>query len=144
MAKKKAGAREKADQFLAAIGTAGGPIGAPGLVQFGAGDTSRQVMSGNVDEYAPIRMQDTEAGVGNPNVPQPPMPRDLDASYLKLNLPGSPLPANGLLAPQALRQAEIIQDQIGMQAQQALMPMMPLAGQLPMGYPPMPNKKGNK
>ena len=56
MAKKKAGAREKADKFLAAIGTAGGPIGAPGLVQFGAGDTSRQVMSGNVDEYAAIRM----------------------------------------------------------------------------------------
>ena len=52
MAKKKAGAREKADKFLAAIGTAGGPIGAPGLVQFGAGDTARQVMSGNVDEYA--------------------------------------------------------------------------------------------
>ena len=63
MAKKKAGAREKADKFLAAIGTAGGPIGAPGLVQFGAGDTARQVMSGNVDEYAPIRMQDMQTQV---------------------------------------------------------------------------------
>lgn len=144
MAKKKAGAREKADQFLAAIGTAGGPIGSPGLIQFGAGDTARQVMSGNVDEYAPIRMQAAEAGVGNPNAPQPPMPRDLDASYLKLNLPGSPLPANGLLAPRAMSQAEMFQNQINAQAQYALMPMMPQTGQLPMGYPPMPNKKGQK
>ena len=70
MAKKKAGAREKADQFLEAIGTAGGPIGAPGLVQFGAGDTARQVMAGNTDEYAPIRMQDMQTQVGNPNAPQ--------------------------------------------------------------------------
>jgi len=111
MAKKKAGAREKADKFLAAIGTAGGPIGAPGLVQFGAGDTARQVMSGNVDEYASIRMQDMQTQVGNPNAPQPRMPRDLDNSYLKLNLPGSPLPANGLLAPRGVSHADMMQDQ---------------------------------
>ena len=144
MAKKKAGAREKADKFLAAIGTAGGPIGAPGLVQFGAGDTSRQVMSGNVDEYAAIRMQDMQTQVGNPNAPQPRMPRDLDNSYLKLNLPGSPLPANGLLAPRGVSHADMMQDQIGMQMQYALMPNMPVTGQLPVGYPPMPNQKGKK
>ena len=144
MAKKKAGARDKADQFLAAIGTAGGPIGAPGLVQFGAGDTSRQVMSGNVDEYAAIRMQDMEAKVGDPRAPQPRMPRDLDNAYLKLNLPGSPLPANGLLAPRALSQAEMFQNQIQAQQQYQLLPMMPPTGQLPMGYAPMPNQKGQK
>ena len=144
MAKKKAGAREKADKFLAAIGTAGGPIGAPGLVQFGAGDTSRQVMSGNVDEYAPIRMQDMQTQVGNPNAPKPRMPRDLDNSYLKLNLPGSPLPRNGLLVPGMLSSAEMVQNQIGAEQQYQLMQMMPPTGQLPLGYPPMPIQKGKK
>ena len=37
MAKKKA--QERADDFLAGLGTAGGAIGSPGLVTFGAGDT---------------------------------------------------------------------------------------------------------
>ena len=72
------------------------------------------------------------------------MPRDLDNSYLKLNLPGSPLPANGLLAPRGVSQADMIQDQIGLQMQYALMPNMPVTGQLPVGYPPMPNQKGKK
>ena len=144
MAKKKVGAREKADQFLAAIGTAGGPIGAPGLVQFGAGDTARQVMAGNTDEYAPIRMQDMQTQVGNPNAPQPRMPRDLDNSYLKLNLPGSPLPRNGLLVPGMLSSAEMVQNQIGAEQQYQLMQMMPPTGQLPLGYPPMPIQKGKK
>lgn len=145
MASKKTSTRERTDQFLAAIGTAGGPIGAPGLVTFGAGDVARQVQSGNIDEYASIRMMNGAPAVGNPNAPQPRMPQDLDAAYLKLNLPGSPLPRNGLLAPQFQKAAESIQNQLINQEQYAMIPMMPPTGQLPMGIqPPMPQKKGRR
>jgi len=145
MASKKASARERADQFIAAIGTAGGPVGAPGLVSFGATDLATQVQSGNVDQYAAIRMMNGGVQVGNPNAPQPPMPQDLDASYMKLNLPGSPLPRNGLLAPQFSRNAEIIQNQIQANEQMMMTQFMPPTGQLPMGIqPPMPQKKGRR
>ena len=145
MASKKTSARDRADQFLAAIGTAGGPIGAPALVSFGAGDMIRQLQSGNMDEYAAIRAVNGGPQVGNPNAPQPRMPQDLDASYLKLNLPGSPLPRNGLLAPQFQQAAESIQNQLINQEQYAMIPMMPPTGQLPMGIqPPMPQKKGSR
>jgi hypothetical protein len=144
MASKKASAGDRAAQFLASFGTAGGPIGAPGLVMFGAGDTARQVQSGNIDEYAAIRAASAPV-VGNPNAPQPRMPSDLDAAYLKLNLPGSPLPRNGLLAPQFQQAAEAIQNQLINQEQYAMIPMMPPTGQLPMGIqPPMPQKKGRR
>ena len=74
------------------------------------------------------------------------MPPDLDASYLKLNLPGSPLPANGLLAPQNLRAAEQTQDVIKSQEQMFLAKFIPAAGlmQLPVGQPPLESKKGKK
>ena len=145
MASKKTSAREKADAFLAAIGTAGGPVGAPGLFSFGAGDLARQVQSGNIDEYYAIRAANGGPQVGNPNAPQPRMPQDLDASYLKLNLPGSPLPRNGLLTPQYLRNAEMVQDQIQVNEQMMVSQFMPPVGQLPMGIqPPMPQKKGRR
>ena len=145
MASKKASARDRADQFLAALGTAGGPVGSPGLVSFGAGDLARQVQSGNIDQYAAIRAANGGPQVGDPNAPQPPMPQDLDASYLKLNLPGSPLPRNGLLTPQFVRNAEIIQDQILVNGQMVASQFMPPVGQLPMGIqPPMPQKKGRR
>jgi hypothetical protein len=145
MPSKKASARERADEFLAAIGTAGGPVGSPGLVSFGAGDLARQVQSGNIDEYGAIRAQAAQAQVGDPRAPQPRMPQDLDASYLKLNLPGSPLPHNGLLTPQYLRNAEMVQDQIMMNEQMMASQFMPPVGQLPMGIqPPMPQKKGRR
>lgn len=145
MASKKASARDRANEFLAAIGTAGGPIGTPGLVSFGAGDMIRQLQSGNMDEYAAIRAANGGPTIGDPNAPQPRMPQDLDASYLKLNLPGSPLPRNGLLAPQFQKAAESIQNQLINQEQYAMIPMMPPTGQLPMGIqPPMPQKKGRR
>jgi len=144
MASKKASAGDRAAQFLASFGTAGGPIGAPGLVMFGAGDTARQVQSGNVDEYSAIRSVAAPV-VGDPNAPQPPMPADLDAAYLKLNLPGSPLPRNGLLAPQFQRAAEMTQNQAFTNEQYMMSRFMPLTGQLPMGIqPPKPQKKGSR
>ncbi len=145
MASKKASAGDRAAQFLASFGTAGGPIGAPALVSFGAGDTARQIQSGNIDEYAAIRMPMGAPVVGDPNAPQPPMPRDLDAAYLKLNLPGSPLPRNGLLTPQFQRAAEYAQNQSIANEQYMMQRFMPPTGQLPMGIqPPMPQKKGSR
>ena len=55
--KKKPSTNEKADQFLAGLGTAGGAIGSPDLIRFGGTDVQNQVTSGNIDEYASIRMR---------------------------------------------------------------------------------------
>lgn len=145
MASKKASAGDRAAQFLAKIGTPGGTLGAPGLVTFGAGDLQQQVMHGLADEYAAIRGRDIAPQIGSPNAPQRVMPADLDAAYLKLNLPGSPLPRNGLLTPQFLDSAEYTQDQIVANEQQMMAQFMPFTGQLPMGIQPsMPRKKGSR
>jgi hypothetical protein len=145
MASKKASAGDRAAQFLSQIGTAGGPIGSPSLATFGASDLLQQAQFGHIDEYAQIRSRGLAPQIGNPNAPQLLMPADLDASYLKLNLPGSPLPRNGLLTPQFLDAAEYTQDQIVANEQLRLLPYMPPVGQLPMGIqPPMPRKKGRR
>ena len=142
MKHKKASTTEKADKFLQNIGTAGGAIGSPQLIGFGASDSMNQVAAGNRDEYANIRMRQGDTRI----VESTKMPSDLDASYLKLNLPGSPLPANGLLAPQNLRAAEQTQDVIRSQEQMFLAKFIPAAGlmQLPVGQPPLESKKGKK
>ena len=142
MKHKKTSTTEKADKFLKSIGTAGGPIGSPQLVGFGGTDTMSQLAAGNRDEYANIRMKEGDTRV----VEGAKMPSDLDASYLKLNLPGSPLPANGLLAPQNLRAAEQTQDVIRSEEQMFLAKFIPAAGlmQLPVGQPPLESKKGKK
>ena len=142
MKHKKASTTEKADKFLQSIGTAGGAIGSPQLIGFGATDTMSQVAAGNRDEYANIRMKEGDTRI----VEGAKMPSDLDASYLKLNLPGSPLPANGLLAPQNLRAAERNQDMIGVNEQMFLAKYLQAAGltQLPVGQPPLESKKGKK
>ena len=134
MAKKKANAQERTDAFLAGLGTAGGAIGAPGLVMFGAGDTQRQVMTGNMDNNFAVKEQQI--------VEDAPMPQNLDASYLKLNLPGSPLPMNGLTSVQNLNASISNQKMFLSQYQMTLAQMMPPGGfqQLPMGYPPVKKK----
>ena len=133
MAKKKAKAADKADAFLQDLGTAGGAIGSPGLMTFGAGDVQRQVIYGNSDNYFSLRGQKIE---------QAPMPQDLDASYLKLNLPGSPLPMNALGSVQNLDESIMNQKMFLSQYQMTLAQMMPASAfqQLPFGYPP-PKKK---
>ena len=55
--KKKPSTNEKADQFLAGLGTAGGAIGSPQLIGFGATDVQNQVVSGNTDETLTILKQ---------------------------------------------------------------------------------------
>ena len=140
--KKKKSSTEKADQFLAGLGTAGGAIGSPSLVGFGGPDIQNQVMSGNIDEYANIRMRQGDTRIGESAA----MPSDLDASYLKLNLPGSPLPVNGLLAPQNIIGAQQTQDMIMSEEQMFLAQYLPAAGlsQLPVGQPPLESEKGKK
>tara|TARA_R100000231_G_scaffold15670_1_gene16708 strand:- start:297 stop:722 length:426 start_codon:yes stop_codon:yes gene_type:complete len=140
--KKKKSTTEKADQFLAGLGTAGGAIGSPQLVGFGGGDIQRQVTSGNIDEYANIRMQQGDTRIGESAA----MPQDLDSSYVKLNLPGSPLPVNGLLAPQNINAAEQTQKAIISEEQMFLAQYIPAAGlsQLPVGQPPLELEKGQK
>ena len=140
--KKKKSTTEKADQFLTGLGTAGGAIGSPQLMGFGGTDIQNQVMSGNMDEYANIRMRQDEIKIGESAA----MPPDLDASYLKLNLPGSPLPVNGLLAPQNIIGAQQTQDMIMSQEQMFLAQYLPAAGlsQLPVGQPPLESGKGEK
>ena len=140
--KKKKSSTEKTDQFLAGLGTAGGAIGSPSLVGFGGTDIQSQVMSGNIDEYANIRMRQGDTRVGESAA----MPSDLDASYLKLNLPGSPLPVNGLLAPQNIIGAQQTQDMIMSQEQMFLAQYLPAAGlsRLPVGQPPLESGKGDK
>ena len=140
--KKKPSTNEKADQFLAGLGTAGGAIGSPQLIGFGATDVQNQIVSGTTDEYANIRMRQGDTRIGESAA----MPPDLDASYLKLNLPGSPLPTNGLLAPRNMIAAEQNQDMILSQEQMFLAQFLPAAGltQLPVGQPPLESKKGKK
>ena len=140
--KKKPTTNEKADKFLASLGTAGGPIGSPQLVGFGGQDIMNQVAAGNRDEYANIRMKQGDTSVTQPSK----MPQDLDASYLKRNLPGSPLPANAMMAPRNMMNAEMIQNQIMASEQQFLAQYLPAAGlsQLPVGQPPLESKKEKK
>ena len=140
--KKKKSTTEKADQFLTGLGTAGGAIGSPQLMGFGGTDIQNQVMSGNMDEYANIRMRQDEIKIGESAA----MPPDLDASYLKLNLPGSPLPVNGLLAPQNIIGAQQTQDMIRSEEQMFLARFIPAAGlsKLPVGQPPLESGKGKK
>ena len=142
MKHKKASTSEKADKFLQSIGTAGGPIGSPQLIGFGGTDVQSQLAAGNSDEYAAIRMRQGDTRV----VEAAKMPSDLDASYLKLNLPGSPLPANGLLASQNMVAAERNQDFIRSEEHMFLAQYMPAAGlmQLPVGQPPLESGKGKK
>ena len=142
MKHKKASTTEKADKFLQNIGTAGGAIGSPQLIGFGASDSMNQVAAVNRDEYANIRMRQGDTRI----VESTKMPSDLDASYLKLNLPGSPLPANGLFVPQNLRAAERNQDMIVANEQMFLAKYLPAAGlsQIPVGQPPLESKKGKK
>ena len=114
-------------------------------MSFGGSDIQAQIFAGNSDQYAPIRMRQGDLGVGDPNAAVPPMPQDLDASYLKLNLPGSPLPRNALLSPQNQMAAEFTQNQIAANEQLYLRNAMNPIGlmKLPVGNLP-PQKKGRR
>ena len=143
----KPSARQKTDQFLSQIGTAGGPVGAmtaPQLVGFGAADLANQSMAGLVDQYASIRSQGANPTVGAPGQAPPPIVPDLAGSYLNLSLPGSPLPGYGLLGVQNLRAAQATQDSLMTAAQQMLLPMLPPVGMLPLSPMQVASNMANK
>jgi len=145
MAAKKASAGNRAQQFLASVGTAGGAIGSPGLVSFGASDLYQQATAGNLDEYRYIRQVNSGVIAGQTGAPAPAMPQDLDSAYLKLNLPGSILPRLGLLCPQFIDGAQYTQDNIVASEQYAMMRFMPQVGQLPvLPQPIKPTRKGTR
>ena len=139
---KKKSTTEKADEFLSGLGTSGGAIGSPQLIGFGGADIQNQVTSGNIDQYESIRMRQGDTRIGESSA----MPSDLDSSYLKLNLPGSPLPSNGLLAPQNIVGAQQTQNLARSEEQMFLAEYLPAAGlsQLPVGQPPLESGKGEK
>lgn len=136
----KAGVGDRASQFLSQIGTAGGPVGAmnsPALVAFGAGNLRDQLIAGNTNQYAAQQMGGAGPVIGSPahhldpslnNAA--PMPANLDASYLHLNQPGSPLPMYGLMAAHNTKAAQLTQDNIVAMDQRMLTGMMPPTGQL--------------
>ena len=145
MASKKASVGARTQQFLASIGTAGGPIGSPSLVAFGISNIAQQIQAGNTDHFAAVRAMSNGTAVGDPRAMQAPMSPNLDASYLKLNLPGSPLPQHGLFTDRNVKATEITQDQMLASEQMMMSQMMPMRGQLPMGIlPPAPQKKSNR
>jgi hypothetical protein len=138
--KGKASVGKRAEQFLASIGTAGGAVGAPGLVTFGAGNLQEQLSAAQMNPYLPIQQEAVKQGtvVGSPHASNmapglstPSMPRDFDSGYMHLNIPGSPLPMYGLMAAHNKIAAHGIQNQSRAMQQHALLPFMPLTGQLP-------------
>ena len=139
MAAQKNSARARAERFLVNVGTAGGPVGSEGLYTFGAANLAAQVQAGMIDEYAAMRNADNSRVIGTTRAPAPSMPRDIDAAYLKLNLPGSPLPSNALLSAQNQRAAEVTQNNILTNEQYARLQMMPVLGSLSVGLPPARN-----
>lgn len=64
------------------------------------------------------------------------LPPDLQASYLNLAVPGSPLGQMGLLSSNNLRNAQIVQDGITADQQRMMTGMTPPYGQLPVGLYP--------
>jgi hypothetical protein len=143
----KPSARQKANQFLSQIGTAGGPVGAmtaPQLVSYGAGDLINQVQSGMIDEYARQRSQGLNPAVGAPDQAEPPITSNLAADYLNLSLPGSPLPMHGLMGAHNLKAAQVTQDHITAMQQQYVSQMMPQTGVLPLSPLQLAKKTAKK
>jgi len=138
--KGKPSVGKRAEQFLASIGTAGGAVGAPGLFTFGAGNLQEQLSASQMNPYLPIQQAAAKQGlaIGAPNASNfapglstPSMPRDFDSGYMHLNIPGSPLPMYGLMAAHNKVAAHGVQNQSRALEQHALLPFMPMTGQLP-------------
>jgi hypothetical protein len=62
------------------------------------------------------------------------MPSDLQAGYLNLAIPGSPLGGMGLLAGNHLRQGQVMQDALVAQQHRMKDAMVSYRGQLPLSY----------
>jgi len=107
-----------------------------------AGDVMRTAFGGGAitGDSADRRSPTEEMTIGNPmDAPmaadQVKMPQDLQAGYLALNIPGSPLPVHGLATPSRTSLAQVVQDQNFAAYHQAILGMRNPVGmmQVPMG-----------
>jgi hypothetical protein len=84
-------------------GGMGAGLAAAGIMGFGAG----AVAGSQMHEERTQRMAGDQPIIGSPKMPQ-----DLQAGYLNLAIPGSPLGQMGMLAGNNLRHAQTVQDQM--------------------------------
>lgn len=136
---------KRAANFIAAIGTSGGPVGSAALIGFGAGAVTGALSSAYQREQGLHRMAGEAIKIGSPHSQSVVMPTDLQAGYLNLNTFGSPLPTHGLMGAHNLRASQIIQDQATASEQQYMSAYMPQTGQLPFGeLTQQPQQKGRR
>lgn len=136
---------KRAANFIAAIGTSGGPVGSAALIGFGAGAVTGALASAYQREQGQHRMAGEAIEIGSPHSQSVVMPPDLQAGYLNLNTFGSPLPAHGLMGAHNLRASQRIQDQATASAQQYISAYMPQTGQVPFGeVTQQPQQKGRR
>jgi len=136
---------KRAANFIAAIGTSGGPVGSAALIGFGAGAVTGALATAYQREQGLHRMAGEAIEIGSPHSQSVVMPPDLQAGYLNLNTFGSPLPTHGLMGAHNLRASQRIQDQATASAQQYISAYMPQTGQLPFGeVTQQPQQKGRR
>ncbi len=136
---------KRAANFIAAIGTSGGPVGSAALIGFGAGAVTGALATAYQREQGLHRMAGEAIEIGSPHSQSVVMPPDLQAGYLNLNTFGSPLPTHGLMGAHNLRASQRIQDQATESAQQYISAYMPQTGQLPFGeVTQQPQQKGRR
>jgi hypothetical protein len=144
-------ARERAEAFIQGP-TAAGILGAlghslsPGAAQSVAAanaphNPAMQRMSGQA--LAGINSAPASTAMPGPAGAVPvtgqgaPLADDLQAGYLQLNQPGSPLGPMAMLAANSARRAQIVQDQILANEQRMMTGMMIPRGNLPMTQAPI-------
>ena len=103
--------------------------GAMGAGLLGAGATGAALGAATSQENKRQRMAGDQPIVGG-NI----MPADLQAGYMNLAVPGSPLGGMGLLAGNHLRHSQNVQDMIVAQQHAYKDAMVVPRGQLPLGY----------
>ena len=116
--------REAGNLSQIGYGVMGGSLLAAGAAGMAAG-----VAASRQPEEKRQRMAGDKPIVGG-NI----MPADLQAGYLNLAIPGSPLGGMGLLAGNHLRQGQVMQDALVAQQHRMKDAMVSYRGQLPLSY----------
>lgn len=127
--------REAGNLSQLGYGAMGGSLLAAGAVGAGLGAATALAASRKSEEQ-PQRMAGDRPIVGG-NI----MPADLQAGYMNLATPGSPLGGMGLLAANNLRQGQVVQDALVADQHRMMDSMVIPRGQLPLTY--MQPQQGN-
>lgn len=127
--------REAGNLSQLGYGAMGGSLLAAGAVGAGLG-AATAIAASRKSEEQPQRMAGDRPIVGG-NI----MPADLQAGYMNLATPGSPLGGMGLLSGNHLRQGQVIQDALVADQHRMRDMMLTPIGQLPVGY--MKPQQGN-